>query len=129
MTLRDLHPAEFQAGDRIHTDKYGIVTLIDGAGGFPAFWLEFETEEVGDILFSTHQTHKVERNALTRDDVKRLAYETYMGIIPEDRDTMLDLTMKKVIEAQLNDAVNDAEKIVEIMQDVGATCRFSTVED
>lgn len=129
MALRDLHPAEFKTGDRIHTDKYGIVTLVDDNGGFPAFWLEFETVEAGDILFSTHQTHKVERHVLTRDDVKSLAYETYTGIIPEERDTMLDLTMEKVVESQFTDAVTDANTITEIMLDIGATHRFSTVED
>lgn len=128
MALRNLRPADFALGDRVHTDTHGILTLSQFHGGSNNLFFLYSTAETeSEMIFSSVKMFTVERDVLSCKDVLHVARETFMGIIPADQEALLNLTMEKVIERQLDDPVNDADAVIDLMQNIASDQRFSAV--
>lgn len=128
MALRNLRPADFELGDRVHTDTNGVLTLTQFHGGSNNLFFLYSTAEIeSEMIFSSVKTFTVERDILSSKDVLHVARETFMGIIPADQEELLNLTMEKIVERQLDDPVNDAEAVIDLVQDIATGQRFSTV--
>lgn len=129
MALRILQPADFELGDRVHTDTDGILTLTEFHGGSNGLFFLYSTAEIeSEMIFSSVKEFTVERAVLSRKDIMRIGRDTYLGIAPEYREDLLNLTMAKIVEQQLDDIVNDAMAVIDLMQDVAAVQRYDNVE-
>ncbi|MBF6671155.1 hypothetical protein [Glutamicibacter sp. FBE19] len=128
MALRNLRPANFELGDRVHTDTHGVLTLTELHSVSNNLFSVYSTAETGtEMIFTPAKKFIVERDALSLKDIMHIARDTYLGIAPEDREALLNLTMAKVNELQLDDPVNDADAVIDLMQNIASDQRFSTV--
>ena len=125
MALRVLKPADFELGDRVHTDTNGVLTLTKLHSVSYNLFSVFSTAETGtEMIFVPTKEFVVERDVLSAKDVLRIAHETYMGVHPDHREALLSLTMIMVNDRQLDDPQNDAEAVIDLMQDIASDNRF-----
>ncbi|MGP5383303.1 hypothetical protein ACTXL8_14140 [Glutamicibacter arilaitensis] len=85
-------------------------------------------ERVTQIIFELAETFRLPVRILTPAEVKEAAEETYLGIHPDDREDLLNLTMTELARRDIVDADRDAGTIADVMQDVAAQHHLATVE-
>jgi hypothetical protein len=85
-------------------------------------------ERVTQIIFELAEAFRLPVRVLTSAEVKEAAEETYLGIHPDGREDLLNLTMTELARRDIVDADRDAEIITEVMQDVAAQHQLATVE-
>ena len=85
-------------------------------------------ERVTQIIFELAETFRLPVRVLTPAEVKEAAEETYLGIHPDDREDLLNLTMTELARRDIVDADRDADTIADIMQNVAAQHHLVTVE-
>ncbi|WP_434923266.1 hypothetical protein ACR9WD_16965 (plasmid) [Glutamicibacter sp. PAEs-4] len=82
-------------------------------------------ERVTEIIYELAEAFRLPVQILTSDEVKEAAEETYLGIHPEHRETLLHFTMEDLAKS----GTVDTSSIAEIMQNVAARHQLATVED
>ncbi|WP_190265285.1 hypothetical protein [Glutamicibacter nicotianae] len=82
-------------------------------------------ERVTEIIYELAEAFRLPVQILTSDEVKEAAEETYLGIHPEHRETLLHFTMEDLAKS----GTVDTSSIAEMMQNVAARHQLATVED
>ena len=82
-------------------------------------------ERVTEIIYELAEAFRLPVKILTSDEVKEAAEETYLGIHPEHRETLLHFTMEDLAKS----GTVDTSGIADIMQNVAARHQLATVED
>ncbi|MGH3654823.1 hypothetical protein [Glutamicibacter sp.] len=82
-------------------------------------------ERVTEIIYELAEAFRLPVQILTSEEVKEAAEETYLGIHPEHRETLLHFTMEDLAKS----GTMDANSIADTMQNVAARHQLATVED
>ncbi|MGP5666648.1 hypothetical protein [Glutamicibacter arilaitensis] len=82
-------------------------------------------DRVTEIIYELAEAFRLPVQILTNDEVKEAAEETYLGIHPEHRETLLHFTMEDLAKS----GTVDTSSIADIMQNVAARHQLATVED
>ncbi|MGO4298344.1 hypothetical protein [Glutamicibacter sp. MCAF14] len=84
-------------------------------------------ERVTEIIYEIAEAFRLPVQVLTSDEVKEAAEETYLGIHPDHRETLLHFTMEDLAKCGIVDA--EPNSISDIMQNVAARHQLATIED